>query len=174
MLRTRKGRRLAVVLMCLFGMGSATGLALMAFSDTLVFFVTPGDMAENPPPQGRTLRLGGLVENGSVARDRRDGKPVARFRVTDGRASVDVEFAGILPDLFREGQGVVSLGVLRPDGSFLASEVLAKHDETYMPPEVAEALKQSGQWKPETGQAPPAATWNTLSPRPRAAGSSGS
>jgi cytochrome c-type biogenesis protein CcmE len=122
-------------------------------------------MVENPPPAGRALRLGGLVENGSVMRDRRDGKPVARFRVTDGRAAVDVEFAGILPDLFREGQGVVSLGTLRPDGSFLASEVLAKHDETYMPKEVAEALKKSGQWKPETGQAPPAGTWNTLSPR---------
>ncbi len=164
MLRTRKGRRLMVVLMCLFGLGSATGLALLAFRDSLVFFVTPGDMVENPPPAGRTLRLGGLVENGSVLRDRRDGKPVARFRVTDGRAAVDVEFAGILPDLFREGQGVVSLGTLRPDGSFVASEVLAKHDETYMPPDVAEALKKSGQWKPETGQAPPAGTWNTLRP----------
>ena len=165
LLRTRKGRRLAVVLLGLLGLGSATGLALMAFNDTLVFFVTPGDMAENPPPAGRTLRLGGLVENGSVLRDRREGKPVARFRVTDGRAAVDVEFAGILPDLFREGQGVVSLGTLRPDGSFLASEVLAKHDETYMPKEVAEALKKSGQWKPESGQAPPAGTWNTLAPR---------
>ena len=90
---------------------------------------------------------------------------MARFRVTDGRAAVDVEFAGILPDLFREGQGVVTLGTLRPDGSFLASEVLAKHDETYMPPEVAEALKKSGQWKPESGAAPPAGTWNTLNPR---------
>lgn len=164
MLRTRKGRRLAVVLMCLFGLGSATGLALLAFNDSLVFFVTPGDMVENPPPAGRTLRLGGLVANGSVLRDRRDGKPVARFRVTDGRAAVDVEFAGILPDLFREGQGVVSLGTLRPDGNFVASEVLAKHDETYMPKDVAEALKKSGQWKPETGQAPPAGTWNTLRP----------
>ena len=87
LLRTRKGRRLAVVLLGLLGLGSATGLALMAFNDTLVFFVTPGDMAENPPPAGRTLRLGGLVENGSVLRDRREGKPVARFRVTDGRAA---------------------------------------------------------------------------------------
>jgi len=171
MLRTRKGRRLAVVLMCLVGLGSGTGLALLAFNDSLVFFVTPGDMAENPPPAGRSLRLGGLVENGSVMRDRRDGRPVARFRVTDGRAAVDVEFAGILPDLFREGQGVVSLGTLRPDGSFVASEVLAKHDETYMPKEVAEALKKSGQWKPESGQAPPAGTWNTLRPAAPKSGS---
>ena len=165
MLRTRKGRRLAVVLLCLMGLGTAAGLTLLAFGDNLVFFVTPGDLADKPQPAGRMLRLGGLVETGSVTRARNDGKPVARFRVTDGRAAVDVEFAGILPDLFREGQGVVSLGMLRPDGSFLASEVLAKHDETYMPPEVAEALKKSGQWKPESGQAPPAGNWNTLNPR---------
>lgn len=165
LLRTRKGRRLAVLLVCLVGLGSAAGLTLLAFSDNLVFFVTPHDLTEKPPPAGRALRLGGLVENGSVARDRRDGRPVARFRITDGRASVDVEFSGILPDLFREGQGVVTLGMLRQDGSFLASEVLAKHDETYMPPEVAEALKKSGQWKPESGQAPPAAGWNTMMPR---------
>ncbi len=165
MLRTRKGRRLAVVLLCLMGLGTAAGLTLLAFSDNLVFFVTPGDLADKPQPAGRMLRLGGLVETGSVTRARNDGKPVARFRVTDGRAAVDVEFAGILPDLFREGQGVVTLGMLRPDGSFLASEVLAKHDETYMPPEVAEALKKSGQWKPESGAAPPAGNWNTLNPR---------
>jgi len=163
--RSRKQRRLVVVLLCGLGLGSAAGLTLFALSDTLVFFVTPGDLAEKPPPPGRTLRLGGLVEQGSVDRARRDGKPVATFRVTDGRATVAVAFAGILPDLFREGQGVVALGTLQPDGSFTASEVLAKHDETYMPPEVAEALKKSGQWKPESGQAPPAATWNTLAPR---------
>ncbi len=165
LLRTRKGRRLAVLLLCLLGLGSAAGLALLAFSDNLVFFVTPSDLAEKPPPAGRALRLGGLVEAGSVTRDRRDGKPVARFRITDGRASIDVDFAGILPDLFREGQGVVTLGTLRPDGSFAASEVLAKHDETYMPPEIAEALKKSGQWKPESGPAPPPGGWNTLTPR---------
>jgi len=164
LLRTRKGRRLAVVLLCLAGLGGALGLTLMAFNDNLVFFVTPADLAEKPPPAGRSLRLGGLVEAGSLVRDRRDGKPVARFRVTDGQAAVPVEFGGILPDLFREGQGVVTLGTLRADGSFLASEVLAKHDETYMPREVAEALKKSGQWKPESGQAPPAGRWNTLSP----------
>jgi cytochrome c-type biogenesis protein CcmE len=163
--RTRKGRRLAVLLLCLVGLGSAAGLTLLAFRDTLVFFVTPGDLAEKPPPVGRSLRLGGLVEAGSLVRARSDGRPVARFRVTDGRAAIAVEFAGILPDLFREGQGVVALGVLRPDGSFLASEVLAKHDETYMPPEVAEALKKSGEWRPESGQAPPAGNWNTLAPR---------
>ena len=164
-MRTRKRRRLLVLLLCGLGLGSAAALTLAAFSDNLVFFVTPGDLAANPPVPGRPLRLGGLVEHGSVARARRDGKPVARFRVTDGTAAVEVEFAGILPDLFREGQGVVTLGSLRPDGGFTASEVLAKHDETYMPPEVAEALKKSGQWKPDNAKAPPAATWNTLNPR---------
>jgi cytochrome c-type biogenesis protein CcmE len=167
LLRTRKGRRLLVLVLCLVGLGSAAGLAMLAFRDNLVFFVTPGDLAETPPPAGRTLRLGGLVEAGSVARDRRDGRPVARFRVVDGVAGITVEFSGILPDLFREGQGVVTLGTLRPDGSFQASEVLAKHDETYMPPEVAEALRKSGQWKPETGQAP-GAGWATA---PRKGGS---
>ncbi len=165
LLRTRKGRRLMVLLLCGLGLGSAAGLALLAFSDNLVFFMTPGDLAEKHPPPGRTLRLGGLVENGSVERARRDGRPVATFRVTDGRATVAVEYSGILPDLFREGQGVVALGMLQPDGHFVASEVLAKHDETYMPPEVAEALKKSGQWKPGSAAPPPAATWNTLAPR---------
>jgi len=165
LMRTRKGRRLIVLLACGLGLGSAAALMLTAFSDNLVFFVTPADLAAKPQPPGRSLRLGGLVEAGSLERARRDGKPVARFRVTDGTAAVQVEFAGILPDLFREGQGVVTLGALQPDGGFLASEVLAKHDETYMPPEVAEALKKSGQWKPEAGPPPPAATWNTLTPR---------
>ena len=90
------------------------------------------------------------------------GHPGARFRITDGHAAVDVSYTGILPDLFREGQGVVTLGTMRPDGSFRASEVLAKHDETYMPKDVADALKRTGQWRPEQGPPPPASTWNTL------------
>jgi len=163
--RSRKQRRMLVVLLAALGLGTATGLTLYALSDTLVFFMTPGDLAEKPPPAGRTVRLGGLVEQGSVERARRDGKPVATFRVTDGRATVTVEYAGILPDLFREGQGVVALGVLKPDHTFAASEVLAKHDETYMPPEVAEALKKSGEWRPESGKAPPASSWNTMPAR---------
>ena len=94
-----------------------------------------------------------------------DGHPAARFRVTDGRASVEVSYVGILPDLFREGQGVVALGTLQPDGTFRASEVLAKHDETYMPKEVADALKKSGHWNPAAGPPPPASTWNTMQVR---------
>ena len=93
-----------------------------------------------------------------------DGKPDVRFKVTDGPNAVTVAYVGVLPDLFREGQGVVTLGKLGPDGVFRASEVLARHDETYMPPEVADALKKTGHWNPKEGGAPPAASWNTLDP----------
>lgn len=156
---TRKRRRLWIVLACGLGLGSAATLTLMAFNDNLVFFVSPSDLAKRADTSGRTLRLGGLVEPGSVQRGV-VGQTATRFRVTDGVSGVTVTYNGILPDLFSEGKGVVTLGVLRPDGIFAASEVLAKHDETYMPKEVAEALKRSGQWKPGTPP-PPAATWNT-------------
>ncbi|MGE0420426.1 MAG: cytochrome c maturation protein CcmE [Acetobacteraceae bacterium] len=159
---TRKRRRLWILLACGLGLGSATALVLSAFSDNLVFFVSPSDLA-TATPNGRTMRLGGLVEKGSVHRITQ-GKPAATFEVTDGNATVKVTYAGLLPDLFREGQGVVTLGVLQPDGTFRASEVLAKHDETYMPKEVAEALKKSGHWNPDAGPPPPASTWNDLAP----------
>ena len=155
---TRKRRRLWLVLACGLGLGSATALTLMAFQENLVFFVSPSDLGKTAVT-GRTLRLGGLVETGSVRRGT-TGEAATAFRVTDGANTVSVTYKGILPDLFREGQGVVTLGTLRPDGVFVASEVLAKHDETYMPREVAEALKKSGQWKPGTPP-PPAAIWNT-------------
>ncbi len=161
---TRKRRRLWVVLACGIGLGTATALGLAAFGDNMVFFVSPSTLESHAADRGRTLRLGGLVEAGSLHRVEQSGTPVARFRVTDGKAAVDVAYAGILPDLFREGQGAVMLGVLQPDGTFRASEVLAKHDENYMPKDVADALKRSGQWHPEQGAPPPAATWNTLTP----------
>ena len=150
---TRKRRRLWVLLLCLLGLGTSTALVLTAFSDNLVFFVSPSDLAK-AQPSGRTVRLGGLVEQGSVQRVTQ-GKATATFKVTDGAASITVTYAGLLPDLFREGQGVVTLGTLQPDGSFRASEVLAKHDETYMPKEVAEALKKAGHWNPAEGKPPP-------------------
>lgn len=160
---TRKRRRIYIVLACAIGLGSAAGLMLMAFGENLVFFLSPSQLAQEGSMGGRIFRLGGLVEPGSLHKETVDGKPNARFRVTDGAAAVDVDYTGILPDLFREGQGVVALGYLRPDGRFRAAEVLAKHDETYMPREVADALKKAGQWNPGTTP-PPAATWNTITP----------
>ena len=162
---TRKRRRLWLLLACGMGLGSAVALALVGFRDNLVFFIAPSDLAAKAPAPGRTFRLGGLVEQGSLQRSAVDGHPAASFRVTDGGASVAVTYVGILPDLFREGQGVVTLGTMQPDGSFRASEVLAKHDETYMPKDVADALKKSGHWNPTSGPPPPAATWNTMSPK---------
>src|ERR1700710_617921 len=156
---TRKKRRLLVLLVCGVGLGSAAALTLSAFSDNLVFFVSPSDLAKSTAPNGRQMRLGGLVEQGTVEKST-GGQAGAQFKVTDGNASVLVSFKGILPDLFREGQGVVVLGVEQANGVFRASEVLAKHDETYMPKEVAEALKKSGRWNPGAGPPPPAATWD--------------
>lgn len=159
---TRKRRRLWIVLACGLGLGSAAALALSAFRDNLVFFLAPSDIATKAPQMGRDFRLGGLVEQGSVKRMNDDGHPTASFRVTDGKASVEVSYAGILPDLFREGQGIVALGRLQPNGTFRASEVLAKHDETYMPKEVVDALKKSGHWNPSEGPPPAASTWDTM------------
>lgn len=161
----RKRRRIWIILLCALGLGSATALTLTAFRDNLVFFFSPSDILANRPPEGRAFRLGGLVEAGSVARQGEyQGRPAIHFRVTDGANAIAVVFTGVLPDLFREGQGVVTQGVLGSDGVFRAREVLARHDESYMPPEVADALKRSGHWNPAQGAAPPAAQWNTLDP----------
>ncbi len=159
---TRKRRRLVVLVACLAGLGTATGLALAAFSGSIVFFVTPSDLAAKPGDVGRMVRLGGLVQEGSVVHAVVDGEPLVRFRITDGRSSVPVRFAGLLPGLFREGQGVVVTGRLASDGVFRADQVLAKHDADYMPPAVVEALKKRGLWNPKAGPPPPAATWDTM------------
>jgi cytochrome c-type biogenesis protein CcmE len=161
----RKRRRLYILLLCAIGLGSATALSLTAFQDNLVFFRSPSDILAETPPAGRIFRLGGLVEAGSVVRQGTlDGQPSITFRVTDGANTVPVVYAGVLPDLFREGQGVVTQGMMDPNGVFRAREVLARHDESYMPPEVADALKRAGHWAPETGAPPPPAQWNTLNP----------
>jgi len=158
---TRKKRRLLIFLACGIGLASATALVLSAFNDNLVFFVSPSDLVKTASAKtpGRDVRLGGLVERGTVEKSSEGGLAGVRFSVTDGSATVPVEYKGILPDLFREGQGVVILGHQQADGVFRASEVLAKHDETYMPKEVADALKKSGRWNPADGPPPPASTW---------------
>jgi cytochrome c-type biogenesis protein CcmE len=162
--RTRRRRRLMILLLAGLGLGSAAALTLTAFQDNLVFFHSPSDIAASPPRPGQAIRIGGLVEAGSVRRA--DGSPQVHFRVTDGASALPVTYRGVLPDLFREGQGVVANGAMGADGTFVAREILARHDETYMPPEVADALKRSGHWQP--GQPPPpAATWNTLNAPPR-------
>jgi cytochrome c-type biogenesis protein CcmE len=144
----RKHRRLTLLLLSLGALGVAAVLVLSAFEDSLVFFYSPTDLAERQIAPGRKFRLGGLVEEGSVERD---GASL-RFRVTDLNRVVPVAYTGIVPDLFREGQGVVAEGSLGPDGVFAASHVLAKHDETYMPREVADALKKAGQWQGEAAR----------------------
>ncbi len=141
----RKHRRLLVIGTGLAALGLAVGLVLLAFDESLVFFHSPTDLKERNVPADQRLRVGGLVEEGSVARERGQGS-VVRFVVTDLANAVPVRFDGVLPDLFREGQGVVAEGYMR-GGVFEAVEVLAKHDENYMPPEVADALKRSGDWK---------------------------
>jgi len=140
-----KHRRLFVVLLALAVLGAAAALVLNAFEENLVFFYSPTDLAEKPVPPGQAIRVGGLVAEGSV---QKSGLEVS-FGITDGARTVTATYHGVLPDLFREGQGVVTRGLLQPDGTFKAEEVLAKHDENYMPPEVVDALKKAGEWKPD-------------------------
>jgi cytochrome c-type biogenesis protein CcmE len=124
------------------GVSLAVGLALQAFQENMLFFYSPTQALAGEPPDGRKFRLGGLVEEGSLARQ--PGELKVTFLVTDLENSMAVSYEGVLPDLFREGQGVVAHGFLQPDGSFRAVEVLAKHDENYMAPEVAELLAEQG------------------------------
>jgi cytochrome c-type biogenesis protein CcmE len=137
--RTRRG---VWIVSGLAALGVAAALVLNAFQSNLVFFFTPSQVASHEAPRDRAFRVGGLVEAGSVVREK-DALTV-RFRVTDTAMTIPVVYSGILPDLFREGKGVVAQGKLAADGTFRASEVLAKHDENYMPPEAAEALKKAG------------------------------
>lgn len=143
---TRKQRRLYFVILGVLAVGAAAALVLTALREDIVFFFSPSEIVEaKVPTEGRRIRLGGLVENGSVAKD----GAIVKFRITDGAHTVPVTFSGLLPDLFREGQGVVTEGKMGADGMFMASEVLAKHDENYMPKEVAESLKKTGHWQGE-------------------------
>ena len=154
---TRKQRRGVLIGTCLVVLGLAVGLVLYALRDSIVFFYSPSDIAEMQVAPGQRIRLGGLVETGSVVRA--EGTTVS-FVITDGGETLAVTFTGVLPDLFREGQGVIAEGTLQTDGVFHADNVLAKHDENYMPPEVAAKLKEQGVWQGdgEAGGTDPRAT----------------
>ena len=141
---TRKQRRAILIGTCLGVLALAVGLVLTALRDSIVFFYTPSEVAEKHLDTGQRFRLGGLVENGSLKRG--EGTTIS-FVVTDKRATLPVTYTGVLPDLFREGQGVVAEGMLTSEGVFHADSVLAKHDEKYMPPEVAKKLKEQGVWR---------------------------
>lgn len=142
---TRKQKRTVAIAAGMGILAVAAGLVLVALEDTMVFFYGPSDVAAKAIEPGQRFRLGGLVAAGSVMRG--EGKTV-RFIVTDTKTTLPVAYTGILPDLFREGQGVVAEGSLDASGTFEADSVLAKHDENYMPPEVARILKERGEWKP--------------------------
>ena len=146
---TRKQRRLVLIGGSVGVLALAAGLVLTALKDSIVFFNSPSDVAEKHVAPGARIRLGGLVSPGSLVR----GENLRiRFEVTDGKSKLPVSYQGVLPDLFREGQGVVAEGALDPTGVFNADTILAKHDETYMPKEVADALRKSGHWKDNYGQ----------------------
>ncbi|MFO1376056.1 MAG: cytochrome c maturation protein CcmE [Steroidobacteraceae bacterium] len=145
---TPRRKRLIAVVAVLAGVGAAVALALRAFDDNVMYFYSPTQIEAGEAPSGRAFRVGGLVENGSVRR--RPGDLTVEFSVTDNLKRVTVQYTGLLPDLFREGQGVIAHGRLGDNGRFVADEVLAKHDENYMPPEVAASLHQ----KPAAGAKP--------------------
>lgn len=145
----RKQRRLVLIGGSLCVLAVAVGLMLNAFRGSIVFFNSPTDVLDNHVGPGTRIRLGGLVKDGSLVRS--DGLRI-RFDVTDGKSQIPVTYKGIVPDLFREGQGVVAEGELNGSGVFVADTILAKHDATYMPKEVVDALKRSGHWKDEYAQ----------------------
>jgi cytochrome c-type biogenesis protein CcmE len=141
---TRKKRRLVLISSALAVLSLALGLVLLALRDNIVFFYGPSELAQKVPHEGQRLRIGGLVKQGSL---KREGESTVRFAITDTKQEVGVIYTGMLPDLFREGQGVVAEGTLGPDKIFHADSILAKHDERYMPREVADALKKQGVWR---------------------------
>jgi cytochrome c-type biogenesis protein CcmE len=141
---TRKAKRLTLIFGALAALGLAAGLIMFALRDNIVFFYTPTQLAEKQPAPGARLRIGGLVKQGSLVKG--EGHDVS-FVITDNEKELAATYNGLLPDLFREGQGVVADGVLGSDGKFRADSVLAKHDERYMPRDVAEALKKQGVWQ---------------------------
>jgi cytochrome c-type biogenesis protein CcmE len=160
---TRKQQRLGVLALGIGALAGATALVLSAFSSNLVFFYSPSDVKSQAISTDRRVRIGGLVEDGSVHRG-----PDSRvaFRITDGKTDIPVVYRGILPDLFRDGQGVVAEGKLQPGGVFNAATILAKHDERYMPREVVDALKRSGHWQQGAASEAAAAPLHPATPAP--------
>ena len=152
-----RSKRFIAIACGLAALGVATALVLNAFNSNMVFFFSPTQVAANEAPQGRSFRIGGLVELGSIKRETKG--LTTRFVVTDLAKTIPVTYTGLLPDLFKEGKGVVAQGKLGADGIFRAEQVLAKHDENYMPPEAAEALKNAAAGKPQQASA-------TLKPYP--------
>lgn len=148
---TRKQRRFALIAGSLAVLAAAVGLVLYALNDSIVFFHSPTELAEKSIQPGTRLRIGGLVAPGTVVKG--DNLAV-RFEVTDGNKAIAVAYTGVLPDLFREGQGVIAEGVIERPGLFKADGVLAKHDENYMPREVADALKKQGHWQSDYANKP--------------------
>jgi cytochrome c-type biogenesis protein CcmE len=146
---TRKQRRLVLIGGSLGVLAVAAALVLSALKDSIVFFNSPTDLVEKHLAPGTRIRLGGLVKSGSV---QRGDNLAVHFEVTDGNKAVSVSYRGLLPDLFREGQGVVTEGTVEPGGTFKADSVLAKHDERYMPKEVVDALKKQGRWEEGSGK----------------------
>ena len=143
-------KRLSIILLMLVGIGITVTLAISAFSENMLYFFSPTQVASGEAPTNRVIRIGGMVKKGSVIRAK--DSLLIKFDVTDFAHTIPVQYTGILPDLFREGQGIVAIGWMQPDKSFLADEVLAKHDENYMPPEVADALKTAEAQKESTGK----------------------
>ena len=141
----RKQKRLGIIAGLAVVVAMATALVLVALREQIVFFYTPYDMATHAVEPGRAIRLGGLVKDGSWVRNGETNN----FIVTDGKAELTASYVGLLPDLFREGQGVVAEGSMTPQGGFAATNVLAKHDENYIPKEVVDALKAKGEWRPD-------------------------
>ncbi|WP_417455075.1 cytochrome c maturation protein CcmE [Kiloniella sp.] len=148
---TRKSRRMYVLVVAIALLASATALVLTALDDNITYFYSPSDLKTKQVTVGRAIRLGGLVEDGTF--EKLGGGLKVQFSITDGAETVSVTYEGILPDLFREGQGVITEGSLNEKGEFIAHEVLAKHDENYMPAEVTEALKAAGEWRGDEEQA---------------------
>lgn len=162
-MRRPKARRLYLVIACMLCLSGAVALSLAAFSSSVTYFLSPSQVEAKAPPVGEIFRLGGIVQDGTISTTVRNTTIITSFSVTDGRAAIKINYSGILPDLFRAGQGIVVIGALAKNRTFVANEILAKHGADYMPRDVEEALKNSGKWNPAFGPPPAPSTWNDMS-----------